>query len=248
MQRKTTTDDGNAVRVLLDPAVRFSRREIGGKTSFVAHHRAVGKYFRFGAEEHRIAELLDGKRSMTEVVLQANHDGIDWKPTEVAEFVSRLVAGRLASVVGQIEPQAAASSGRRSPSKKSSAATSVPAWTAHVPRILSLLISQRIPLLDGQSFATRLQRRMGPCFDAQGRIVWSLLVLGGLGIVCRNWYDFSSELRRVFDPGMWLILIAMWCLAKVLHETGHAVAARHHGVRVGKIGIVFFFLAPSRLR
>jgi putative peptide zinc metalloprotease protein len=244
MQSNTTTDDANAVRVLLDPAVTFSRREVGGKTSYVAHHRSVGKYFRFGAAERRIAELLDGKRSMTEVVQQAKNDGIDWKPTEVAEFVSRLVAGKLASVAGQFDSKADSSLAHRSSPTESSAAKTVPPWSARVPRLLSLMISQRIPLLDGQPFATKLKRRIGPCFDSRGRIAWSLLVLGGLGIVYSNWQDFASELRRVFDPGMWLILIAMWCVAKILHETGHAVAARHHGVRVGKIGIMFFFLAP----
>ena len=48
----------------------------------------------------------------------------------------------------------------------------------------------------------------------------------------------------MFDPSLWLLLLGMWAISKVIHETGHAVAARYHGVQVGKIGILFFFMAP----
>lgn len=63
-------------------------------------------------------------------------------------------------------------------------------------------------------------------------------------IVSAHHREFADELRRMFDPGLWLLLLGMWAVCKVIHEMGHAVAARYHDVQVGKMGIMFFFLAP----
>ena len=53
---------GETARVAMDPQVVFSRREVGGQTTFIAHHPALGKYFKLGAEEYHVVSLLDGDR------------------------------------------------------------------------------------------------------------------------------------------------------------------------------------------
>jgi putative peptide zinc metalloprotease protein len=110
--------------------------------------------------------------------------------------------------------------------------------------VLSLMISQRIPLLNGHAIASLLEKRIGFVFSGIGMVYWCGLVISGLMVVGTHHEDFVDELRRMFDPSLWLLLLGMWAVAKVIHEAGHAVAARYHDVHVGKIGIMFFFMAP----
>lgn len=219
------------IRVVLDRDIEFSRRDYGGRTTMVAQQRATGKFFQFGAEEHRIACLLDG-RPIPELMEQLAKEGIHWKPEEVAEFVSRLVQSKLATPIG------ASSGPDGTPSK-----AAMP-WSQRIPAVMSLVISQRIPLLQGDGIASRLEKVFGGLFAVPGLLAWCVLALSGFVIVMANRQHFAEELRRMFDPGIWLILIVLWIVAKVIHEMGHAIAAKHHGVRIGKIGIMFFLCAP----
>lgn len=236
MNRPAESNEPTTLKVQLDPAVTFSRREVAGRTTYVAHHPSFGKYFQFGAQEYRIAQLLDGARDISAVIAQLIEDGIEWQHQEVAEFVAKLVSSRLAAVVDQPTSPASNSSDQRGPDAM--------AWAKRFPRWLSLLISQRFPLLTADGVATKIDRKIGWTFGTRGMIAWTILVVSGLMIVYGNLSAFTAELKRMFDPGLWIVLIAMWCVAKMLHEAGHAVAAKHHGVRVGKMGIMFFFLAP----
>ena len=225
-------------RVSIDPQVVFTRREIGGRDTFVAHHAATGKFFQFGAEEYRVASLLDGSRSLSEIIPILHRDGVNWEPKEVAEFISKLVASRLA---GTVDSVGGPSQGDKNPG---TAPQPVTTWSQRLPRLLSLMVSQRIPLVEGHAIASKLEKRFGILFSGVGTLAWCLLVFSSLLIVAANRQAFAAELGRMFDPGIWIVLLVMWAVAKVIHEAGHAIAARYHGVHVGKIGIMFFFLAP----
>ena len=83
--------------------------------------------------------------------------------------------------------------------------------------------------------ATKIDRQAGWTFDRHGMIAWSMLVASGLSIVYANMAAFTDELKRMFDPGMWVVLIGMWCIAKALHEMGHAWGALVQGVPVRRI-------------
>ncbi|MFK8115286.1 MAG: site-2 protease family protein [Rubripirellula sp.] len=217
--------------VAIDPQVEFLRREIGGKSNVVAKHQATGKFFQLGPEEYRVVRLLDGKRTIAEITEQINRDGIKWEASEVADFVGRLIGSNLAAPVVSGAPAP-------SPAKKT-----LP-WTQRLPGYLSLLISQRFPLMEANQLAQSMERRLGFVFSTAGMIGWSVLVLAGVTVVGSHHQDFGDELTRMFDPEIWMVLVVLWAVAKVIHEAGHAIAASHHGVRVGKMGMMFFLCAP----
>lgn len=106
------------------------------------------------------------------------------------------------------------------------------------------LISQRIPLIHADRPAVWLTRRLHRLFSSLGVLVWTGMVLFALLILARHGERFSQELRHILTPAAWPWMFGFWLLGKVAHETGHAIAARRQGVRVGKAGILFFLFAP----
>ncbi|GAA5505191.1 efflux RND transporter periplasmic adaptor subunit [Novipirellula caenicola] len=250
--------------VILDPEVTFISREIGGRTTYVSHHEATGKFFQLGAEEYRVASLLDGVRGVPELYESLRSEGIEWTTEDLAKFIAQLVQANVAvikqgSTAGTDSPAAAnMDAGHNRDAASGQTETSEPVGDAAPPspsrprpaalvtllRFLPLLISQRFPLFRGDRIATRLTRYLGNAFEPIGFSLWTLLVLSGLCVVYGHFEAFAAELRRMFDPGLWPMLFLIWVVAKLIHEAGHAVAAKHHGVRVGQVGIMFFLLAP----
>ena len=322
-------------KVAIEPEVIFLHRHAAGEDYVVAKHMALGKYFRLGAEEYRIASLLNGIRSVQDVAALLQREGIHWEVKEIAEFISKLVTNGLASPPGAAGSGMMQSAMQRNPGAESNRRASTPPSTqlehvlddsektanntvntdareqasettggfgskfnashavpGHAPPTesddtksadslpkhgsetdlapvgygpsedadgslpstqgwyqrsvagLSLLVCQRMPMGDGDRLAIALNQRFGAVFSRFGFWNWLLLVGSGLLIVLGNQREFAAEFARVFDPHIWMVLLVMWAFAKLGHELGHAVAARHHGTRVGKVGILFFFLAP----
>ena len=91
---------GEVTRFAIEPEVIFLHRHTAGEGFVVAKHMALGKYFRLGAEEYRIACLLNGNRSVSDVVAVLRSEGIDWQFADVAEFIGRLVTNGLAREPG----------------------------------------------------------------------------------------------------------------------------------------------------
>ena len=226
--------DAPAMRASIDPDVRFEERTVGGEKAYIAHHRGRGKYFRLGLAEYHIAQLIDGSRSVAEICEIAKADGVVWTDEDIAKFIAHLIQNAIASW-------------DTTPSQNGNANTDAeqkqPMRTSLL-KGLSWVISPRIPLADGDRFARRGLPLLGWAFDRGGILVWSVLVASGLFIVTNRTSEFSQEVTRIFDPVMIPLLSLIWIVAKIFHELGHAVCAKHHGVRVGKTGIMFFLFAP----
>ena len=229
-----------APRIALDPQVSFSPRQYGGQTSWVANHAGLGKYFRIGQAEYRIATLLNGERSISEIHQQLIDEEIRWPPEDVAQFAAELVKQKLA--IAKTDSPSDDPAATQEPPAASPVSSSSLLQT--LPRYLSLVISQRFPLIHGESFAKKLVGTIGPLFSIPAMIAWAILVGSSLFVVYGHFDQFSAELSRLFDAGIWIVLIAFWCFAKVIHEAGHAICAKRHGVRIGKVGIMFFLFAP----
>jgi putative peptide zinc metalloprotease protein len=221
------------LRVAIDDGVTFEQRMVGGRTQVIACHEASGKFFQLGAVEYRIAELLDGTRDVGEITTQLNVEGIDWESEDVAELVSRFVTNKVAFPID-------------SPATPPGPPATPPTMPLgqRLPGILSMAISQRIPLVACNRIAEPLARYFGFIFSRLGIVFWLVLVISGMGVVMANRETFFEEISKLFVPSMWVVMLVIWAIAKVLHELGHATAARYHGVHVGKAGIMFFLFAP----
>ncbi|MEO1616619.1 MAG: efflux RND transporter periplasmic adaptor subunit [Planctomycetota bacterium] len=239
--------------VQLDPSIEFSRRE-NDVTSYIGQDRRTGKYFRFGAAEFHAAKLLDGTKDISAVTDQLYRDGVQWSGFETLTFARQLIEHRLASINETTDrpggPSASPASalatppGQTPPPGQAPPAKSGMKGLARIVRLLSGTLSQRFPLFNGDRVAEFLLPSMGPLFSKPAMLLWTLLVVSGVGIAWTQSKELVEELYRVFDQQLWLYMAVIWCALKFIHECGHAVSAKIHGVRVGKMGIMFFLMAP----
>lgn len=246
-------------RIAIDPAITFELRTVGGQTHVIASDAQAGKYFRMGQDEYRIALLLDGTRGVDEIVEVLGQEGIQWSAEDIAELLSRFVTNKVACPVAAGPTNDAGEPGNKAgnqtghppanqnagpPSNPPPQPPPTPKLRQRLPRLLSMTISQRIPLIACNGIAKRTAAAVGFIFSGTGIILWLGLVLSGMTVAATHRQSLFGELSKLFDPGMWMIMLAVWIIAKVLHELGHAASASYHGVHVGKAGIMFFLFAP----
>lgn len=279
----------DAPMVRLDEDVQFTSLQVGGVSMVRCIHAGTGQHFQFGPAEHHVAELLDGKRSVTEVVAEAENAGLDWNAQDVADFIGVLVSQKLATTykptaqppaafnesanteasrategatdearndqLDSLFDSEAASSPIDSTVDQPSANPSVNPSAPQSPsklqgylttllKVCSYAISLRFPLITGQPWAATLTPKLRPLLVARG----ASLVVGGIVVsLLFAWLHsaaLSREFTQIFDSKQWIVMLVAWAVLKLIHELGHACVAHHHGVRVGRAGIMFFMFAP----
>ncbi|MFG0290853.1 MAG: site-2 protease family protein [Rhodopirellula sp. JB044] len=254
------------VVIKLDPDVEFTPIEIAGVSMARCVHTGTGTHFQFGAAEYHVAMLLDGTRSVSQVVREVANDGLDWTPEDIAEFIGVLVSQKIAITLSpatknspdavesiferdsQLENTSSAALERtpsssqsgRGGDNKASASTLLSGlltWCGY-------LISVRLPLLHAEPWASRLTPIVRPLLGGYVRVVAVSYIVLSLVYAAGNRARLSDELLKVFDSNQWLVMIVAWVVLKVVHELGHACTACYHGVRVGRAGVMFFMFAP----
>lgn len=233
----------SGLRVALLGELSFTERIIGGRRTYMCHHHQKGQFFHFGPDEYEVAVLLDGTRGAAEVARQLQRAGANWTADEIARLIATLVRSGLARVVG--DPRSGSpGEGTQNHFDGNARQGALPGGRWSVARCLSPLLSQRLNLLDGERIAARWVGSLGPLFSPSGVLVWLLVVFSGIAIAALHRGEFAGELRRLFSPQSWPLLVVIWCFVKIAHEAGHAISAKRQGVRVGRAGIILFLLAP----
>jgi putative peptide zinc metalloprotease protein len=102
----------------------------------------------------------------------------------------------------------------------------------------------RIPLLRPEAGLNWALPRLGLLFRP---VFWWLtagVVLLGLGMVSRRWDEFTHTFSAYGGWAAALGVAISLGLAKILHELGHALTARHFGCRVPAMGVAFLVMMP----
>lgn len=123
---------------------------------------------------------------------------------------------------------------------------------AHRAPLESKLISLRFDLIDGASAARAFSGLGRAAFSGIGVFVWALSVIAcGYQLVI-NSDKVAISLRSLPDMGWWgaVMFVLIYCLLKVIHEMGHALAYRTFCLRTGiepgpiRMGIAIFAMTP----
>ena len=224
------------VVIAIRRSVISSTRMIAGKRIFVLHEEESGKYFHLGNEESLVVSLLDGNRTVEEVCQAVQQAGLKWNAADVNAFLSLLVKSSVAELV-RINGKTVPPVNAREPVAK-------PPWIQRISSALGMLLSQRIPLGNADAMASNLLPLFRPLFGRVGLTIWAFVVASAFWTAWMNRLELGSQVRQMVAPGAWPLLVLVGVLVKVVHEVGHAVAAKRKNVRVGNAGITLFFFAP----
>ena len=114
----------------------------------------------------------------------------------------------------------------------------------HAMWLLKHYLMIRIPLWRPMPFL----RRCAPYVEVAYRSAfwWAIAACAviGLGMVSRQWDDFTHTFHSYADPSSLLAIGITLAFAKVLHEFGHAFTAFRYGCRVPTLGIAFLVMIP----
>ncbi|MEN4922945.1 HlyD family efflux transporter periplasmic adaptor subunit [Achromobacter spanius] len=152
---------------------------------------------------------------------------------DVQEFAQFLQANSLAQMRG---PDALARYGKEADARRSSH------W---LKSLIHQYLFFRIPLVRPDAFLARtlpvIRRLFLTRAFARATLAAGLL---GLFLAARQWDQFLHTFLHFFTLEGALAAGVTLGAAKVLHELGHAYAAKHHGCRVATMGVAFMVMWP----
>nr|WP_294867845.1 site-2 protease family protein [uncultured Pseudogulbenkiania sp.] len=102
----------------------------------------------------------------------------------------------------------------------------------------------RVPLVRPETLLNRLLPWCGWLF--QTRFWWAMagVLIFALAMVSRRWDEFTHTFSAYGGVSAAIGIGLSLSLAKVLHEMGHALTARHFGCRVPAMGVAFLVMVP----
>lgn len=214
----------------------MQRQFFRGEEYYVIKDPLALTYFRLQHEEGFLVTLLDGKRTMREIVEIFNRrfPNHELRTEDVAHFVNQM------SVAGLLNVNARRFVGvaRAKPNVRGG-------WILIWAKLFSSLLFMRIPLVDPSPWLGGLTHRL--------RFIWTkpfiTLCLGFIGwsifwlIVNRQ--AFAENTINFFSPENLFLVWVTIILVKTLHEFGHATTCRHFGGEVHEMGVCLICFAPA---
>lgn len=212
--------------------VSFRRRK-----AWVVKDPVSLQYFRWGEKEHRLAMLLDGKRSLAQIAEEMRRAC----PGQTIEESSLQATLNLFLLTGLLHTEATTAQRlHQNIRERRAARLRKMRWLA----IASKVITFKITLFDPDLLLLRMSRRLSFLWTRK-----ALFVLLGMMAVSA-WLLFSDAgqlTERMPDLLGWQNLLILWLVmiaVKVVHEFGHGLSCKHYGGEVHEMGAMFILFSP----
>ncbi|MDM8524712.1 HlyD family efflux transporter periplasmic adaptor subunit [Desulfococcaceae bacterium HSG8] len=102
----------------------------------------------------------------------------------------------------------------------------------------------RIPIIRPDSFLTALYPWVSPLWSKPFLYVYGVLGLAGLISVIQQFELYLHTASYIFTFKGALMFTLCLCVLKLMHEFGHALATKHYGIFVRRMGIYMMFFMP----
>lgn len=222
----------------LQPRLRshtqIHRHHYRGKIWFVLQDHSSGSSHRFSAPVYYILSQMDGKRTFQEIWDRAVEHLGDDAPTQdqMIRLASQLHSND--TLLCDVPPDTFELFQRHESHQTIK-------WKQWFLNPLSL----RFPLFDPERLLNQLLPWVRPFFGWFGILIWSLVVGYALYLSGLHWDSLSQNVSdRVLTPENLILLWLVYPIVKLLHEFGHAFAAKNWGGEVHEIGIMLLVFIP----
>ncbi len=203
---------------------------------WVAHDPLNGRFFYFSRLEYEAAGLLDGRRTLLEILqrLQSAHPAARLNAQWLTGLLRRLHASQL------LLPQSTESVETL---LRQHAYTGRQSWL----QLLLSPLSIRIPLFNPQAILELMKPLALVLFHRF--VVVSMLVFGCLANLSVLGQLLADPNSLKFDLSLlqgdrWMWLLACYVVVKSLHELGHGLACVYFGTKCSELGLLFLFFTP----
>ena len=188
-----------------------------------------GKFYRVGLAEYTLISLLDGRRTLEEVVHQAASllRSEAFTEMETAAVVRWLHDAQLLEARG-------ATMDAPPPAEQN--------VTSRLARRNPLVI--RIPLVHPQDWFVRLEPVCSWLFSPWFVLCWGVIASSAVTCLIVQYERLVADGREIFylDRGLWLG--ACWLALKLIHETAHGLACTRYGGSVRQAGVILVLFVP----
>lgn len=206
--------------------LRFGLQSHGGEGCCVIEDSASEQFWRLGIDEFRFASLMDGRRTVAEILqqLRTNHSPPDFDQDEVQTILAWLAHEGLLDNLSSTNP---------APAPRQ-------AWIAGLNRSVFF----RLRLGSPQALLERIYPVFGFLTHPLLGVVWLVLCLAAVLTVIGRWGEFQASTLNVIAPDQWLYFVLIWWGLKAVHELFHGLTCLRYGGNVRESGILFILFAP----
>jgi putative peptide zinc metalloprotease protein len=222
------------LRPRLRPGLSVRRHRVQGQAWYVIHDPSSGKVFRFTPEVYSVISAMDGRRTMDEIWRDACERLGDNGPSQTAivTLLSQLHSSDL--LQADVVSDAAELFRRYADQRRKD----------RIGRYLNPM-SIRFRLVDPDRFLSATVFLVRPLISWFGMLIWLATVAAALVLLGPRWDELTSNIAdHVLSADGLLLLALVFPMLKLIHEFGHAYAAKAGGSAVHEMGIMFVALLP----
>lgn len=213
---------------------KLHRHQYRGQTWYVLQDCSNERFHRFSPAAFSFIGLMDGQRSVQEILDLSSSRLGDQAPTqpEVVQLLSQLHAADVLQC--DIPPDTAELLDRYEKQQQRK-------WQ----RRLMNFFAWQFPLIDPERFLQQFASLVRPFFSWWGALLWCLIVVPAAFVGGAHWSELTTNLiDRMTTPQNLVLLWFLFPVIKALHEFGHAFAVKVFGGEVHEMGIMLLVLSP----
>ena len=227
----TSSDERVFSPLRLRADVEWSPMASLGDTTWVARDPVSLEYYHFSQLEKQIAQLLDGRRSLSTIARQFEPRGVtlNW----LLELVTRLERASLIvpSEVGVAARRLLAQGRLRQRTQRR--------------QLLLSPIAARFKLLDPTPLLEWLAPASHLLFSRLFFAGWLIAGVVTLYLVLIRWLQSPAELGlQSLTSSQLVVMAGLYVMIKSLHELGHALACRRWVAECHEVGVLFLLFMP----
>ncbi len=223
-----------ALKPQLRAHTRLHRHDYRGQIWYVLQDDSSSRYHRFSNAAYEFIGLMDGSRSVQEIWHRVNTLRGDEAPTQ--DDIIQLLAQLHSRDVLQCDiPVDTDELFRRSEAQEKAQ------WQGRFKNPLSI----RIPLIDPEVWLNRTIACVAPLFSWPALLLYLLTLVAAVLLAGVHWQEIrAAALQQAFSTHNLLLMALTYPIVKLLHEFGHAYAAKLEGGEVHEMGIMLLVLMP----
>lgn len=228
------------LRPQLRAGVRVHRQHFRGEAWHVLEDPVGDQYHRLNDAAYRFVGLLDGSRTVQQAWSMVAQRYGDDAPTqnEALRLLQQLYGSNLLHADLPADAESLFKKNRKRAHRE---------WRGKLTNFLFI----KLPLVDPDHFLSKWLTIGKLPFTLVGFAVWCVLVVLGLAAIVSRWEDFAASSADVLAPSNLFLLYVAFVFTKLIHELGHAFAAKYFGKREGaggevhQMGVMIAALIPA---